>query len=254
MRPPLLAILLGSIALSSAEPAAEPATAPAEFPAITPQSRLGEDWWKQRHERTRALARQGGHELVFIGDSITQGWESHGKALWEKYYAPRKSLNLGYSGDRTEQVLWRLANGELENVEPKLFVLMIGTNNTGHRNDPAEQTAAGIKRILDLLREQRPSAKILLLSVFPRAEKPDAPPRLLNDAINARIKDFADGDAIRWLDLGPAFLAPDGTLPKPIMPDFLHPQAPGYELWARAMEKEIASLTGTPEIPASPAP
>ncbi|TAE75411.1 MAG: acetylglucosamine-6-sulfatase [Verrucomicrobia bacterium] len=248
MRPTFLAILLGSISLAAAEPA------PAEFPAINPQSRIGEGWWKIRHENTKTLARQGGHELVFVGDSITQGWESHGKAVWDKYYASRKALNLGYSGDRTEQVLWRLNNGELENVDPKLFVLMIGTNNTGHRKDPAEQTAAGIRQIVDLLRKERPNAKILLLSIFPRAEKPDAPQRLLNDAINHIIKDFADGTQVRWLDLGPAFLAPDGSLPKAIMPDFLHPQAPGYEIWAKSMEKEIAALTGTPEIPAAATP
>ncbi|WP_035603138.1 sulfatase/phosphatase domain-containing protein [Haloferula sp. BvORR071] len=208
-----------------------------------------EPWWKQRHQQKSALAKQGGHDLVFIGDSITQGWEGHGKATWDKYYAGRKALNLGFSGDRTEHVLWRLMNGELENVDPKAFVIMIGTNNTGHRQDPPEQTAEAIKLIIELLQDRKPNAKILLLSVFPRAEKPDAPLRQINQGINEKIKGFADSDKVQWLDMTGSFLAPDGTLPKELMPDFLHPQGPGYEIWAKAMESKIAALTGTAEIP-----
>lgn len=217
-------------------------------PATVPANRFGEGWWKERHAAKKKLATAGGHDLVFIGDSITQGWEGHGKAVWEKHYAHRNALNLGYSGDRTEHVLWRLMNGELENVDPKLFVLMIGTNNTGHRQDPPEKTADGIKLILELLRDRKPGAEILLLSVFPRDEKPDGKLRKLNDAINARIKGFADGEKIHWLDPGPSFLTGDGTLPKDIMPDFLHPQGAGYRIWAEAMEGHISRLTGTPEV------
>ena len=217
-------------------------------PATLPGNRLGEGWWKERHAEKTSLAKQGGHELVFIGDSITQGWEGHGKPVWDRYYGQRKALNLGYSGDRTEHVLWRLMNGELENVDPKLFVLMIGTNNTGHRQDPPEQTAEGIKLILELLQDRKPEAKILLLSVFPRDEKPDGKLRQINDAINGRIKTFADGDKVHWLDAGAAFLAPDGVLPAATMPDFLHPQLAGYEMWAKAIEKKISALTSTAEV------
>jgi N-acetylglucosamine-6-sulfatase len=217
-------------------------------PSTVPANRFPEVWWKQRHTEKVSLAKQGGHDLVFIGDSITQGWEGHGKPAWDKYYGHRKALNLGYSGDRTEHVLWRLMNGELENVDPKLFVLMIGTNNTGHRQDPPEQTADGIKLILELLQDRKPDAKILLLSIFPRDEKPDGKLRQLNNAINERIKTFADGDKIQWLDVSDAFLAEDGTLPAATMPDFLHPQAAGYEMWAKAIESKIALLTGTAEV------
>ncbi len=217
-------------------------------PATVPANRFGEAWWKPRHQQKVTLAKQGGHKLVFIGDSITQGWEGHGKSIWDKYYAHRNALNLGFSGDRTEHVLWRLMNGELENVDPKLFVLMIGTNNTGHRQDPPEQTADGIKLILELLQDRKPNARILLLSVFPRDEKPGGKQRQLNDAINVRIKPFADGGKVHWLNLTDTFLAQDGTLPKETMPDFLHPQAAGYEKWAKAIESRIALLTGTPEV------
>jgi lysophospholipase L1-like esterase len=241
MRITALFFMLGSF-LTAAE------TAPAAITALTPAERLEQDWWKTRHEEKKSLAAQGGHQLVFIGDSITQGWEGHGKATWDKYYAHRKSLNLGYSGDRTEHVLWRLTHDELKNVNPSLFVVMIGTNNTGHRPETPSQTAEGIQAILKLLQNYSPSSKILLLSIFPRDEKPDGKLRLQNDAINAQIKAFADGDKIHWLDMSPAFLAADGTLPKEIMPDFLHPQALGYEKWALAMESEIARLTGTPPV------
>jgi N-acetylglucosamine-6-sulfatase len=216
--------------------------------ATLPVHRRDQPAWKQRHERKSGLARQGGHELVFIGDSITQNWESHGKAVWDKYYGHRKPLNLGYSGDRTEHVLWRLMNGELENVDPKLFVLMIGTNNTGHRQDPPRETADGIRLILDLLQDRKPDARILLLPVFPRDAKADGPLRKLNQEVNELIRGQADGERIVWLDPTAGFLHPDGSLKAELVPDFLHPQTAGYEQWARAMEGEIARLTGTPEV------
>jgi arylsulfatase A-like enzyme/lysophospholipase L1-like esterase len=217
-------------------------------PATVPANRFGENWWKPRHENKVKLAKQGGHDLVFIGDSITQGWEGKGKATWDKYYGNRKALNLGFSGDRTEHVLWRLMNGELENVDPKLFVLMIGTNNTGHRQDSPEQTADGIKLILELLQDRKPNAKILLLSIFPRAPKPEDGLRQLNDQINSRIKTFADGERIQWLDVSDAFLDDKNELAKEVMPDFLHPNDTGYDIWAKVMEERIAKLTGTPEV------
>ena len=235
MRTHAICLLLAPL-LAAAQPT------PALNLATTPAERFNDAWWKTRHDLKQKIAAQGGHELVFIGDSITHGWESAGKATWEKYYAPRKALNLGYSGDRTENVLWRLQNGELENVDPKLFVIMIGTNNTGSRHDPADQTAEGIHQILSLLQERRPKAKILLLSIFPRDEKPDGKKRLLNQEVNQRIQSFADGEKIHWLDMAPAFLAADGTLPKEIMPDFLHPKEVGYQKWAEAMENSIARL------------
>ena len=217
-------------------------------PSTIPANRFNEKWWKPRHQQKVMLAKEGGHDLVFIGDSITQGWEGKGKEVWDKYYGNRKALNLGFSGDRTEHVLWRLLNGELQNVDPKLFVLMIGTNNTGHRQDPPEQTADGIKQILELLQDRKPNAKILLLSIFPRAPKPEDGLRQLNEQINARIKTFADSDRIQWLEVSNAFLDKDEVLAKEIMPDYLHPNDVGYAIWAKVMESQIAKLTGTPEV------
>ncbi|MBU4459785.1 MAG: acetylglucosamine-6-sulfatase [Verrucomicrobia bacterium] len=222
----------------------------AQVPATTTTDRLNEAWWKTRHEAKYAEVVKGGYDLVFLGDSITQGWEGSGKTTWAKYYAHRKALNIGYSGDRTEHVLWRLENGEIEGLSPKLVVIMLGTNNTGHRKDPPEQTAAGMRMILDLLKEKMPTAKFLLLAVFPREEKPDGALRRINDGVNAIYKTLADGDRVTYMDINAGMLDPDGTLTREIMPDLLHPKEKGYGIWAAAMEPFIAKTLGdTPVAP-----
>lgn len=155
--------------------------------AVQPEAR-DEDWWVQCHQERLELVAAGDARLVLIGDSITHAWEDVGKQLFAKYYAHRSPLNLGYSGDRTEHVLWRLQHGELEGLKPELVVLLIGTNNTGHRQDDPRETAAGIRAILDELGARVPSAKILLLGVFPRGATKDDPLRVMNRQINELIR------------------------------------------------------------------
>jgi len=138
--------------------------------------------------------------------------------------------------------LWRLLNGELEQVDPKAYVLMIGTNNTGHGLTPADETATGIKLIVELLRDRSPDADILLLSVFPRGEQPDHKMRLLNAQINGIIQSYAYEDKVHWLDLTDTFLDDNGVLTKEVMPDALHPKEKGYRMWAEAMEPTLARL------------
>jgi lysophospholipase L1-like esterase len=121
---------------------------------------------------------------------------------------------------------------------------MIGTNNTGHRQDPAEETAAGIKAIIGELQKRQPKTKILLLAIFPRGAYPNDKLRKINDATNAIIKDFADDESVFYLDISKTFLDDEGVLPKSVMPDFLHPQEAGYRMWAEAMEPTIAKLLG----------
>ena len=179
-----------------------------------------------------------------IGDSITHGWEGRGKKVWDEYYAKRNAFNIGFSGDRTENVLWRLQHDAIKGVAPKLAVIMIGTNNTGHRQDPADETAAGIKAIINELQKQLPETKILLLAIFPRGAKTDDPFRQLNKRINEIIVGCADDKRVFFLDINSEFLEDDGTLPKSIMPDLLHPHEAGYATWAKAMESTIASLMG----------
>jgi N-acetylglucosamine-6-sulfatase len=217
----------------------------AEDPKIPPAT-PGDLWWPGRHRAVLEKVKQGGHQLVFIGDSITQGWEGQGKEIWSTLYSDRKPLNLGFSGDRTQHVMWRLMNGELEHVRPKVFVVMIGTNNTGHnQQDPAE-TATGVREILNILRDRSPDSKILLLSVFPRGATPDDPLRLINDQVNHTIKTYADGKTIHWLDLNSTFLDKDGNLSKEVMPDLLHPNTKGYQMWAEAMEPTLTKLGAWP--------
>ena len=135
---------------------------------------------EKRHESFNVISKQGEAQLVFLGDSITHGWDGKGKAVWTKDWAPLKAANFGIGGDRTEHVLWRLEHGNFDGLKPKAIVLMIGTNNTGHQGRPqkeldgavyqctAEQTAEGIKAILAQLRQKCPDAKILVLGIFPR--------------------------------------------------------------------------------------
>jgi beta-glucosidase len=220
---------------------------PPQIAAVTPDT-LNEDWavswWMPRHEEKLAEVAKGKIDLVMIGDSITHGWENAGRQVWNKYYKKRKPLNLGYSGDRTENVLWRLQHGEVEGISPKLAVIMIGTNNTGHRQEAPEHTALGIRYIIDELQHRLPKTKILLLAIFPREESPNGKLRKINDDINDIISGYAKIRNVSYLDINHVFLDPDGTLPKSIMPDLLHPQAKGYALWAEAMEPAITRLMG----------
>ena len=219
--------------------------------AIRPEPRDAN--WVKRHEGFVDLAKKGGINVLFLGDSITDFWRvadpaKGGKPVWDREYAPLGAANFGISGDRTQHVLWRLQNGELEGIKPKAVVLMIGTNNTGFerdgttpRNSPP-QVIEGIRTIVQTLRTQLPQTKILLLAVFPRGEKPDHPQRKQIAEINAAIARLHDGRNVRFLDLGQQFLAADGTMPKEIMPDFLHPGLKGYEIWAAAIKQPLAEL------------
>jgi lysophospholipase L1-like esterase len=185
-------------------------------------------------------------EIVFIGDSITEGWEKDGREVWQQHFAKHHALALGFGGDRTENVLWRLQHGEIDGIAPKAVVLMIGTNNTGHRAEDPHTTAAGIKRLLDEIRRRLPKTKVLLLAIFPRGEKPDDPQRRLNERVNTIIAGHADRRSVHFLDINAALLNADGTLGKDVMPDLLHPNAKGYAIWQRAMEPALAKLLNPP--------
>jgi lysophospholipase L1-like esterase len=209
---------------------------------------------EKRHESFNVISKQGEAQLVFLGDSITHGWEGKGKAIWTKEWAPLKAANFGIGGDRTEHVLWRLEHGNFDGLKPKAIVLMIGTNNTGHQGRPqkelngavyectAEQTAEGIKAILTQLQKKCPDAKILVLGIFPRGADKNDKFRQQNEATNAIVKGFADGQKVFFLDVGAKFLEPDGTLSKAIMPDLLHPNEKGYQIWSDAIKADVLAL------------
>jgi beta-glucosidase len=180
-------------------------------------------------------------QLLFIGDSITEGWEREGKDVWAAAYAPLGALNYGVSGDQTQHVLWRILRGHCDGLEPKVTIVMIGTNNTGN-GMPAEKTFDGVTGVVQRLRSKMPKSKILLLGIFPRGEKPDDPMRVKNKEINDRLAGLDDGDHIFFLDISEDFLEDDGTLTKEIMPDSLHLSPRGYEIWREAMAPKLAEL------------
>lgn len=198
------------------------------------------DWWLPRHENKLAEARAmlaggRGPQLVMIGDSITQSWEDIGSALWQRHFAPLGALNLGFGGDKTENVLWRLQHGELDGLNPRVVTLLIGTNNTGDRMDPAPAVAAGVARVLQEIRQRLPGARVLLLAIFPREARPDAAMRRRNEQINALLAPLADGRQVHWLNLNDALMNADGTLSRDVMPDLLHLSERGYGLWAERL-------------------
>lgn len=215
-------------------------------PAVKPINRDND-----RHKQFLKIVAKGEGDVIFIGDSITQGWEGKAsKKIWDDNFGKFKPVNLGIGGDQTGHVLWRITAGkEIDPLKPKLAVIMIGTNNTGGHS--AEQIAGGIKAIIEELQKQKPEMKILLLGVFPRAggiKKEDtvAPADKLNPkikAINAIISKYADDKKVFYKDIGDKFLNKDGGLEKKVMPDLLHLSPEGYQIWADAIKDDIEKLT-----------
>ncbi len=234
-------VLIFLLAISAFQLAAQPLS-------IQPNvqtAKWAQSWWMPRHQAKLAEKNKMSKvELVFIGDSITHSWDdpNKGLAIWQKHFAPLNALNLGFSGDRTEHVLWRIQNGAIDGIDPKLLVLMIGTNNTGHRQDPAKETALGIKHILDLIQLKLPNTKILLLAIFPRGAFSDDPLRQLNDQVNHLIQDYHDGQHIFYKDINHLFLDQSGELSRIVMKDLLHPNKSQYQVWAKGMLPSIQQL------------
>jgi lysophospholipase L1-like esterase len=193
------------------------------------------------HEGFVKIAQEGTAEVVFLGDSITAGW-GRNKEIWDKAFGAYKPANFGIGGDRTQHVLWRITNGELDGIKPKAVVLMIGTNNTG--SDSPESIAQGITKIVSTVQSKQPQAKILLLAVFPRGEKPTANPgRDKIKIVNSIISKLDDGQKVHYLDIGSKFLQPDESISKDIMHDFLHLTPAGYQIWADSIGPKLAELT-----------
>ncbi|HSI09431.1 MAG TPA: platelet-activating factor acetylhydrolase IB subunit [Rariglobus sp.] len=205
--------------------------------AIKPEPRPDQNYW---HQTFSAQAKKGGIDVLFLGDSITQCWTYEGKELWARRYAPLKAANFGIGSDRTEHVLWRVQNGTLDGSSPKVVVLLIGTNNI--KRDTAPQIAGGVAAILGEIRTRLPKTKILLLGLFPRAETPDDWRRLKVAEVNTHLAKLEDGKTVFFLDLGPKFLRPDGTLGKDVMHDFLHLTTTGYKIWSDGMEEKLGEL------------
>lgn len=218
--------------------------------ALDPQPR--DEKWVARHEGFVAEGKQGNIAVLFLGDSITDFWRQNnptkgGKAVWDKYFAPLGAANFGISGDRTQHILWRIGHGELDGIQPKALVLLIGTNNIGMEKDKvtvrntAEEALEGVVAVVNAVRAKLPNTKILLLGIFPRNGKDD-PRRAEIAQINASLAKLHDGKSVYFLDIGPKLLEPDGTLSTEVMPDLLHPSEKGYEIWAEAIKEPLGQL------------
>lgn len=191
----------------------------------------------------RAKEAPGDYDIEFIGDSITEGWESAGKKVWSELGAKYKVINFGVSGDRTEHVLWRFGQGQLEGIKAKVAVVMIGTNNSGKNSNTPGEILAGVTAIVDEIRRRQPETKILLLGIFPR-EKSFSERRGDLLQVNQALAKLDDGQHISYLDIGSLLIEKDGSIAPDMMKDALHPGEKGYRIWAAAMEPKLKQWLG----------
>ncbi|HMB95827.1 MAG TPA: platelet-activating factor acetylhydrolase IB subunit [Tepidisphaeraceae bacterium] len=241
----IVVMALASIARS--QPATMPTTKPAPEPTDAAAIKLGRDGQPDKqflkmHQSFLDRGKSGPIGVLFIGDSITNGWfwnrnNLNNKEIWDGHFGKYDPANFGIGGDRTAHVLWRIENGELDGIHPKVVVLMIGTNNIGYS---AEEITKGDEKIVQEIHEKLPDTKLLLLGIFPRGADPNKPNvadmREKIKTINAALAKLDDGNKTRYLDIGDKFLSGDGSISSDIMPDALHPNYAGYLIWANAMQ------------------
>lgn len=208
------------------------------FDTTRPYKRDGA-WWREAHEEINARIEQGNVDLIFVGDSITQGWRDEGWDTWHEYYAPRNAVNLGIGGDSTQHILWRLRHGNIDGIHAKLAIILIGTNSA-HTNTPQE-IADGIEAVVNELRLRLPDTKILLLAIFPRDPGP-TPAREIVAEASALASGLADGEFVHYLDIGEVFLENDGTISDAVLHDYVHLSPEGYRRWAEAIEATVQRL------------
>lgn len=214
--------------------------APAPPAAITPAFR-SDAWWTDRHAQKLREVKSGEFDLVLLGDSITQRWETDGADVYPSITERFRTLNLGYSGDRTQHVIWRLENGEIEGINPKKLVLLIGTNNLPSGRSTPTETIAGVDTILSKLRSGLPNTQILMFAILPRGVSESDPIMASVRSTNAGLRSLAEKHGCDFLDIGSQFQDPStGVTRTDLMPDKLHPNADGYRVWLNALESFLS--------------
>jgi len=209
--------------------------------AITPAPFTG-GHLRRHHESNRRLA-QGDVDMLMFGDSITQSWNGRGRDVWNEYYAGRKAVNLGRSGARTQHVLWQVDHLDVENIAPKLAVVLIGTNNT--TDNTAEEIAEGVTRIVQRLRTRLPRTKILLLAIFPNGRGDNDPRRQVARRASQLYSKLGEDEMVVYMDLRARFVTPDGAPTTCLRSnDLLHLTVEGYRAWAEAIEPVVAEVVG----------
>jgi len=213
--------------------------------ALTPVANEAKPGWVARHEQKRSEAAEQGEKVnwVFLGDSITQAWESLGKDAFQHYFSALNVLNLGFDGDRTEHILWRINNGALDGLSPKGVLLLVGTNNTSHFFDAPEDTATAIAVIADAIHKKVPNAKVVIHAILPSGRRNEDKKRQRNHQVNRMIRWLRQRPYIEWLDLSPLFVDQDGVIPESVMADALHPNEAQYSVWAESLAPVLAKVT-----------
>jgi len=229
-----------------------PATLPA--PSVEYRSGAGwgkDDWWTQFEKMNRIAKTHPDIELLFLGDSITQGWTGavdrlahpDGKRLFDRCFGRWKTAAFGLSGDRTEHILFRIRRGNVDGLHPKVIVLLIGVNNINARHDPGAWVAEGTARIVETLRRKTPDARIVLLGCFPTNADSSSWNRQQVNILHEKIRPLADGERVIYLDLRKQFLLPNGDLNFTLMRrDGIHLKQAGFKVWAKAMTPVIEPL------------
>lgn len=228
--------------------------------AAIPVARMDTAWWRNRHLEKLAEVASRPVDLLWIGDSITQDWERQGPQdwawfapVWQRFYGDRNAVNLGFRGDNTGHLLWRLRNGEVDGVSPRAAVVLIGANNLGRVRWSAPQTVAGIAAVVDELRRRLPETSVLLLGMLPsvRSAWVTSTTAEVNRALAARYGDGAV-PGVTYMDVSALYLHPDGSVdrgrfyddlltpPDPV----LHPTAQSHERLAEAIEPTLARMMG----------
>jgi lysophospholipase L1-like esterase len=257
--PALMAMLACSGALAQPAPTASPSTAPSTrprpgspVPADQPAPRLDANS-RLAHEQLLEKAKRGGIDVYFEGDSITRRWGASDPqyaamlANWRQNFFGWNAADFGWGGDTTQNILWRLQNGELDAVHPKVIVLLAGTNNIGRQ--PADdakvaEITRGIKAIVDLCRQKAPGATIILTAIFPRNDNPAVMPSI--NRINDNLAQLADGQRVRFLNVNDKLADKGGKLFDGMMGDRLHPTVKGYQVWADGLRPILTELLGPP--------
>jgi beta-glucosidase len=243
-------LLISLIFNFEAAPAAELAK---EHPSTAAQVRLA-SWWFDRHAEKIAEIEKSNNpkderkiELLMVGDSITNNFDKKGpgEPVWKKYFTPLNALNLGFGGDRTNHVLWRLEHLPKIKPAPLAASLMIGTNNICWGSDKPKQAAEGIQKITRKLNAMYPKMKILVLGVFPRREQLDHPHRKQIIELNSYLPDLLkDIPNVSFMDIGSEFLDEKGFLSREMMPDTTHPSEKAHEIWAQAITPKLKEMMG----------
>ncbi len=220
------------------DPSPTPTATPGPAPSATvPLARDGKLAELAKTNTDAAQKRAQEIALIFDGDSITYRWLKDGLTTWDARFAPLGAVSFGIPGDRTQHVLWRLANGQVDGLKPKVVFLLIGTNNTDRHK--GKQIAEGVEAIVKEYRTRCPDAVIVLQAIFPRGALPTETRRAKIDNANELIAQLADGEKVIFLDIGSKFMNPDGSISPEIMYDYLHLTPKGYEIWADAIQPTI---------------